>query len=75
MTNREQTIKEWVWSAPPEILSALASVPLMNSLREHRNRMFQMQGAYDGAMSEDCKNLFKSDYRAMAEFVSAIEDR
>lgn len=69
------TIKEWVWTAPPTIIEALASVPVMNFLREFRGQRFQMQECYDGAMSEECKQIMRREYKALDEFISAIEDR
>lgn len=30
-------------------------------LREHQNRLFQMPGRYDGAMSRDCKELCEQE--------------
>lgn len=71
----KRTIKEWVWQAPEELLAALSSVPVLNSLREHRNRNFQMQGMYDGAMSAGCKSLCNQEYKALDELISALEDR
>lgn len=69
-----ESISEWVRNAPPAILSALQSVPVKNLLKEQRNRRFQMVGAYDGAMSDECKATFRIDYESLDEFIKALEN-
>lgn len=66
-------IQKWIEQAPLPIIDELRSVPVMNFLRNHRNHRFQMIGAYDGAMSEDCKELNRIGYLAMDELVKSLE--
>lgn len=63
----------WMQSAPPSVRAAFCNVPLQNFLREHRNCCFQMTGAYDGAMSETCKDAFRSHYAVLSAMVAAFE--
>lgn len=49
------------------------SVPLQNVLRERRNIAFQMQGQYDGSMSDDCKSQFAEEYRVLLELIEKLE--
>lgn len=67
-------VRQWVKQAPPTIRQALQSVPMMNSIRQLRNARFQMPGAYDGAMGEDCKKMMREEYEALDEFVKALEE-
>ena len=57
-----QRVTAWAESAPPEVRSWLAGITVRNFLRLNRNIKFQMQGQYDGAMSEECKATCKADY-------------
>ena len=43
-------------------ISGLASVTCLNFLRDQINCTFQMQGAYDGAMSDECKERLKQEH-------------
>jgi hypothetical protein len=52
---------------------ALSSVPVLNFLRQHRNKLFQMQGAYDGAMSKDCKELFRAEYETINKLIVELK--
>ena len=52
---------------------ALDSVPVMNSLRTHRNQYFQMQGAYDGAMGDECKELCRQQFNAIDSLIRELE--
>lgn len=56
-----------LWRA---IKNAVAgNVGLQNVIREFRHRAFQMQGAYDGAMSEDCKALYAAEYEILSRLL------
>jgi len=46
------------------------SINCRNFLAEERNRCFQMQGAYDGASSEECKALWKRNHDVIAQFLA-----
>ena len=70
-----KTIGEWMAEAPTELREALSSVPLLNSLRQHRNSLFQLPGMYDGAMSEACRARMRSQYAALGEFLEALKQR
>ena len=52
---------------------ALDSVPVMNSLRTHRNQYFQIQGAYDGAMGDECKELCRQQFNAIDSLIRELE--
>lgn len=65
--------QSWFATMPDDVRRALKNVPVMNSLREHRNAAFQLQGQYDGAMSEDCKRSFASDYQALSDLITYLE--
>jgi hypothetical protein len=67
------TVTQWVLLAPSDVRSELQSVPVMNALREHRNNLFQSPGAYDGAMSEECKSLIRTGYAAINELIAALQ--
>lgn len=56
-----------------DIKGVLANVPCMNFLRQYRHNVFQLQGAYDGAMSEDCKQSFRDDYAIIDSLVKELE--
>lgn len=73
-TGLEESVIEWVASAPREIRNALQSVVVMNELRRFRNVCFQIPGANDGSISEECSKSFKTHYRAMTAFVCALEN-
>lgn len=66
--------KKWMQAAPPSVRHAFGSVRLQNFLREHRKFCFQMIGAYDGAMSETCKDDFLSHYEVISALVAACEE-
>lgn len=68
-------IAAWVATAPLEILELFQSVTVLNFLRRERHIRFQMIGAYDGAMSEACKSQCRRDYKAVREFVEALEQQ
>ena len=77
MTNEHQfdDIAEWVNTAPQSITNVFRSVPMLNLLREHRRNLFQMTGAYDGAMSPECTERFRDAYKAINELIDAIKAR
>lgn len=68
-------IAEWVAVAPPEILDLFRSVSVLDFLRRERHIRFQMIGAYDGAMSEACKEQCRRDYKAACEFLEAMDEQ
>tara|TARA_R110000868_G_scaffold237351_1_gene491898 strand:- start:13 stop:288 length:276 start_codon:yes stop_codon:yes gene_type:complete len=74
MSNKQQgdDITAWVGEAPQSIVDVFRSVRMLKLLREHRHNLFQLTGAYDGAMSLDCTELFRADYKAINEFIDAI---
>jgi len=69
---RPLTIREWIEVAPLENREELQCVPVMNFLREHRNSRFQLIGMHDGSMSEECKELQRTGYKAMDELIQAL---
>lgn len=49
------------------------SITVRSFLRDYANECFQMQGAYAGAMSEECKKRFKEDYIFTRELIVLIQ--
>lgn len=66
-------MEKWLQQMPDEMRQVLSSVPMLNSLREHRNRLFQMVGMYDGAMSQACIESFKKNYETLDALITALQ--
>lgn len=65
--------KQWLAQCPPDLLAFFKSVPFLNSLRSFRMSTFQMAGKYDGAMSQECVDLFRREYAAIDAFLEALK--
>ena len=65
-------VAEWVKSAPPGMLVWFDSIAFRRFVAEQRQASFQLPGSMDGAMSEDCKQLFREQYDALSEFQVAL---
>jgi hypothetical protein len=62
----------WLDAAPPAVRRLIGTNILMsNFLRDLRNKCFQMQGQYDGSISEECKALFAEQQQVCEAFVQA----
>lgn len=55
----EKAVQEWMSLAPEVVIDALGLVTVQNFLRDEANKSWQMAGAYDGAMGEECKASFR----------------
>ena len=73
-TIKSSPIHEWLESAPSEIKEFLASPVAFKFLVDQRNISFQMPGAYDGSMSEECKALFRNQHTALSQLVDAVNE-
>lgn len=51
----------------------MSQIHATNFLAESRNRAFQMQGAYDGSISEDCKEFLKREELAIARIQARLK--
>ena len=47
----------------------------VNFMYIQRKLAFQMQGQYDGSMSDDCKLVFKSQYNAWDKLIKEFNKR
>ena len=53
-------VADWLQSAPLSVKRMFGgSITVRNFWREERNRSFQMQGVYDGSISDECKSVFQ----------------
>ena len=59
------TVAEWYRSAPPGIAAWMDGVVFRNFVRDEHAASFRMIGVYDGAMSEECKRMFREQYEAI----------
>ncbi len=66
---------EWVAAMPEDFRSLFGGIHFTSVLRELRNREFQMQGRYDGAMSEDCKALCRKNQQLIEMLLAAVSCR
>lgn len=56
-------VREWLACAPDEVKRMFAgSINVLNFWRDERNRNFQMVGAYDGSISDECRALCREDF-------------
>jgi hypothetical protein len=69
-----RTTTEWMNLAPLEVRQLFDSVPLLNALRDIRNRSFQSIGAYDGAITKDVKQLYQRDYDTLTYMLMAAKE-
>jgi len=61
------------WSCANAIMEkTLNSISGREFLTEQRQKAFQMQGRYDGAMSERCKQMFADDFRMLDKLVTEL---
>lgn len=65
-------VRIWVNQAPPAAIACFQSVILMNELCRFRNVCFQMPGAHDGSISDECKQVFREHFEALDEFINAV---
>ena len=66
-------LRKWIRSAPEEIRECLLSAHLMCFLKERRSEAFQMQGRFDGDMSDGCKKLFAKEYETLTAILEELE--
>lgn len=57
----EQRLESWLADAPPEFVVWLGGVAVGRFLAHEVRVNFQMPGAYDGAMSEECKAICRKN--------------
>lgn len=70
----EMDTRLWIRAAPPLVREWLnSSIVVRNFLRERHRESFQMLGRYDGAMSEQCKNEFRKEYRILTAIIEETE--
>lgn len=69
---KKMDVDEWISMMPDDFVRLFGSVGFMTSLRELRNSEFQMPGKYDGAMSEECKALCRSNYELVTKLIARI---
>lgn len=67
------SLKGFLDRAPGHFQDWLRSVPVGNFIRDRQREAFQMQGRYDGAMSEECKALFVAEYKMLTDLLKWIE--
>lgn len=66
------SISEWYRNAPKDIREWMETPVFRQFAREQHQASFQTIGAYDGAMSEECKKLLRRQYEAIGELRAAI---
>lgn len=75
MSELEKAVKEWMALAPQVVVDALGLVTVQNFLRDEANRSWQMAGAYDGAMDEECKASFRRRSQVLLTMREEIRHR
>lgn len=57
-----------------DVYEVLGGIKGREFLQDDRHRAFQMQGKYDGAMSEECKQLFRRQQEAVERLQRFVKD-
>lgn len=65
-------ITEWLQAAPPALRVWLDSATVRRFIAEERRTLFQLQGTYDGSMSEDHQAILKQQYEAVSELSEGL---
>ena len=63
---------EWLESQLASVKRILGTIDGINFLAAKRNTAFQMPGAYDGAMSEECKRLCREEYEIAGALLAEL---
>ncbi len=66
------TVAEWYEAAPKPAKEWFESVVVCNFIEERRRAAFNTPGAYDGAISKECKELYHQEYKMLTELQAAI---
>lgn len=69
------TVAEWFASAPSAVKYWLRSVVVSNFIAECRRAAFTAPGMYDGAMSEECKLLYRRECEMLSQLQAAIKEK
>lgn len=69
------TVDEWLEAAPLPVKRMFAgSISVINFWHDYRNRCFQIPGANDGSISEECKAGFREQYEICDAVVRALKN-
>lgn len=79
-----EAIAEAVWNKAVERLgngvsadrikdALFGNVVCLNFMRQQRYECFQMQGRYDGSISEECKEIFARDYQMWSDLLEEAD--
>lgn len=66
------TREQWM-QLPEDFRKWLKTISVFNFISERRNEAFQMQGMHDGAMSSECKMLYKSEHQMLSDLLHHIQ--
>jgi hypothetical protein len=66
-------VAEWLQQAPTRVKQYLSgSIHVCNFLHDERNRAFQIPGANDGSISDECTERFKEQYEICDAMIKVI---
>ncbi len=72
-SQQAQAVVSWLNSAPEQARNWLRGIAHTRCVADQLNFSFQAPGKYDGAMSEECKQLFREKYAFLKVLSEWIE--